>query len=304
MDRIENIDFCIRYLLEQNRTQADIPATLPEKQRLLRALMNVTEVESRANSSALPRCSNVTEGNVWEPQPLSEEFLHAQDAELQAQLQEKGIIDCDNATMLECESKLSLWQGDITRLRVDAIVNAANSQMMGCWHPLHACIDNCIHSAAGLQLRAECAEAMSGAECPPVHPEYTMGGTTYRHAFTSETLITKAYNLPCRYVLHTVGPIIPNGVPTRKQEEQLADCYRNCLGLAEANGCRSIAFCCISTGEFHFPNRRAAEIAIATVKEYTTSYALTHSHNNALTVVFNVFKDIDYDIYRELLAAR
>lgn len=279
MDRIENIDFCIRYLLEQNRTQADIPATLPEKQRLLRALMN-----------------------IWEPQPLSEAFLHAQDAELQAQLQDKGVVSLEDIAA-SADTPL-LWQGDITRLRVDAIVNAANSRMMGCWHPLHACIDNCIHSAAGLQLRAECAEAMSGAECPPVHPEYTMGGTTYRHAFTSETLITEAYNLPCRHVLHTVGPIIPDGVPTRKQEEQLANCYRNCLGLAEANGCRSIAFCCISTGEFHFPNRRAAEIAIATVKEYTTSYALTHSHNNALTVVFNVFKDIDYDIYRELLAAR
>ena len=279
MDRIENIDFCIRYLLEQNRTQADIPATLPEKQRLLRALMN-----------------------VWEPQPLSEAFLRAQDAELQAQLQDKGVVSLEDIAA-SADTPL-LWQGDITRLRVDAIVNAANSQMMGCWHPLHACIDNCIHSAAGLQLRAECAEAMSGAECPPVHPEYTMGGATYRHAFTSETLITEAYNLPCRHVLHTVGPIIPDGVPTRKQEEQLAYCYRNCLGLAEANGCRSIAFCCISTGEFHFPNRRAAEIAIATVKEYTTSYALTHSHNNALTVVFNVFKDIDYDIYRELLAAR
>lgn len=279
MDRIENIDFCIRYLLEQNRTQADIPATLPEKQRLLRALMN-----------------------VWEPQPLSEEFLRAQDAELQAQLQDKGVVYLEDIAA-SADTPL-LWQGDITRLRVDAIVNAANSRMMGCWHPLHACIDNCIHSAAGLQLRAECAEAMSGAECPPVHPEYTMGGTTYRHAFTSEALITEAYNLPCRYVLHTVGPIISDGVPTRKQEEQLAYCYRNCLGLAEANGCRSIAFCCISTGEFHFPNRRAAEITIATVKEYTTSYALTHSHNNALTVVFNVFKDIDYDIYRELLAAR
>ncbi|MBP3740926.1 MAG: protein-ADP-ribose hydrolase [Bacteroidales bacterium] len=287
MDRIENIDYCIRYLLEHNRTQADIPATLPEKQRLLRALMNVTEVESRANSSALPRCSNVTEGNVWEPQPLSEEFLHAQDAELQAQLQEKGIIDCNNASMLECESKLSLWQGDITRLRVDAIVNAANSQGLGCWHPLHACIDNAIHSAAGLQLRQECDNVLRGGEIA-----------------TGEAIITRGYNLPAKYVIHTVGPIVPTGIPTMEQELQLADCYRNCLGLAEANGCRSIAFCCISTGEFHFPNRRAAEIAIATVKEYTTSYALTHSHNNALTVVFNVFKDIDYDIYRELLAAR
>lgn len=287
MDRIENIDYCIRYLLEHNRTQADIPATLPEKQRLLRALMNVTEVESRANSSALPRCSNVTEGNVWEPQPLSEEFLHAQDAELQAQLQEKGIIDCDNASMLEYESKLSLWQGDITRLKVDAIVNAANSQGLGCWHPLHACIDNAIHSAAGLQLRQECDNVLRGGEIA-----------------TGEAIITRGYNLPAKYVIHTVGPIVPTGIPTMEQELQLADCYRNCLALAEANGCRSIAFCCISTGEFHFPNRRAAEIAVDTVKEYTTSYTLTHSHNNALTVVFNVFKDIDYDIYRELLAAR
>lgn len=259
MDRIENIDFCIRYLLEQNRTQADIPATLPEKQCLLRALMN-----------------------VWEPQPLSGEFLRAQDAELQAQLQDKGIIDCDNATILECESKLSLWQGDITRLKVDAIVNAANSQGLGCWHPLHACIDNAIHSAAGLQLRQECDNILRGGEIA-----------------TGEAIITEAYNLPCRHVLHTVGPIIPNGVPTKEQEAQLANCYRNCLGLAESNGCRSIAFCCISTGEFHFPNRRAAEIAVATVKEYT----LAHPHNNTI-VVFNVFKDIDYDIYRELLTAR
>ncbi|MBQ6741591.1 MAG: protein-ADP-ribose hydrolase [Bacteroidales bacterium] len=264
MDRIENIDFCIRYLLEHNRIQADIPAKLAEKQRLLRALMN-----------------------VWEPQPLSREFLRAQDAELQAQLQDKGVVSLEDISASGCTPLL--WQGDITRLRVDAIVNAANSRMMGCWHPLHACIDNCIHSAAGLQLRAECAEAMSGAECPPVHPEYTMGGTTYRHAFTSEALITEAYNLPCRHVLHTVGPIIPDGVPTRKQEEQLANCYRNCLGLAEANGCRSIAFCCISTGEFHFPNRRAAEIAVEACKDAT------------IKVVFNIFKDIDYDIYRELL---
>ena len=271
MDRIENIDFCIRYLLEQNRTQADIPATLPEKQRLLRALMN-----------------------VWEPQPLSEEFLHAQDAELQAQLQDKGVVSLEDIAA-SADTPL-LWQGDITRLRVDAIVNASNSQMMGCWHTLHACIDNCIHSAAGLQLRAECAEAMSGAECPPVHPEYTMGGTTYRHAFTSETLITEAYNLPCRHVLHTVGPIIPNGVPTKEQEAQLANCYRNCLGLAGSNGCHSIAFCCISTGEFRFPNRRAAEIAVETVKAFQCG-----RNARAPRVVFNVFKDIDYDIYSQLL---
>lgn len=239
MDRIENIDFCISYLLEQNQTQADIPAELAEKQRLLRALMN-----------------------IWEPQPLGEEFLHAQDAELQAQLQDKGVIEVEE----------SLWQGDITRLRVDAIVNAANSRGLGCWHPLHACIDNAIHSAAGLQLRRKCNDILKGGMIN-----------------TGEAIITPAYNLPAKYVVHTVGPIIPDGVPTCKQEEQLADCYHNCIGLAEANGCRSIAFCCISTGEFRFPNRRAAEIAVEACKDAP------------IKVIFNVFKDIDYDIYRELL---
>ena len=258
MDRIENIDFCIRYLLEQNRTQADIPATLPEKQRLLRALMN-----------------------VWEPQPLSGEFLHAQDAELQAQLQDKGVVSLEDIAA-SADTPL-LWQGDITRLRVDAIVNAANSQGLGCWHPLHACIDNAIHSAAGLQLRQECDNVLRGGEIA-----------------TGEALITEAYNLPCRHVLHTVGPIIPDGVPTKEQEAQLANCYRNCLGLAESNGCRSIAFCCISTGEFHFPNRRAAEIAIDVVHSWLHGTQAA----SLRTVIFNVFKDIDYDIYRELLAAR
>ena len=274
MSRIENIDFCIRYLLEQNHTQADIPAKLAEKQRLLRALMNVTEVESIANSFTMPRCSNVTEGNIWEPQPLSDEFFRAQNAELQAQLADKGIV----------EVKENLWQGDITQLKVDAIVNAANSRGLGCWHPLHACIDNAIHSAAGLQLRQVCNNILRGGEID-----------------TGDAIITPGYNLPSKYVIHTVGPIIATGNPTPEQERQLAACYRKCLELAETNGCRSIAFCCISTGEFRFPNRRAAEIAVQTVKEYTSSYALTHSHNNAFTVVFNVFKDIDYAIYRQLL---
>lgn len=260
MDRQDNLDFCIHYLMRQDGVDADVPPTLEGKQRLLRALMN-----------------------VWQPQLLSEEFLHAQDAELQAQLQDKGIVDCDNASVLECESELSLWQGDITRLKVDSIVNAANSVGLGCWHPLHACIDNAIHSAAGLQLRQECNRVLGGARIA-----------------TGNAIITPAYNLPCRHVLHTVGPIIPDGVPTRKQEEQLADCYRNCLDLAEANGCRSIAFCCISTGEFRFPNRRAAEIAIDMVHSWLHGTQAA----SLRTVIFNVFRDIDYDIYRELLAAR
>ena len=276
MNRTDNLDFCIRYLLEQNRTQADIPATLPEKQRLLRALMNVTEVESRANSFALPRCSNVTEGNVWEPQPLSDEFLRAQDAELQAQLADKGVVSLEDIA----SSEGNLWQGDITRLKVDAIVNAANSRGLGCWHPLHACIDNAIHSAAGLQLRQACNDLLRGGEIA-----------------TGDAIITPGFNLPARYVIHTVGPIIATGIPTPEQEQQLADCYASCLALALQNGCRSIAFCCISTGEFHFPNRRAAEIAVEAVNQ---SLIANHS---SLNVIFNVFKDIDYAIYRELLRA-
>ena len=245
MNRIENIDFCIRYLLEQNKVEAEIPDTLHDKQQLLRALMN-----------------------IWEPQPLSGVFLAAQDAELQAQLADKGIVEPEGA----------LWQGDITQLKVDAIVNAANSRGLGCWHPLHGCIDNAIHSAAGLQLRQECNDILRGDEIA-----------------TGDAIITKGYNLPAKYVIHTVGPIIATGIPTKEQERQLSDCYCSCIRLAQEKGCRSISFCCISTGEFRFPNRRAAEIAVETVTN-----ALTHSHINAFKVVFNVFKDTDNGIYCEL----
>ena len=241
MDRIENLDFCIRYLMEQDRVQADIPEGLHDKRQMLRALMN-----------------------IWEPQPLSDEFLKAQDAELQAQLADKGVV----------ETGQGLWQGDITRLKADAIVNAANSRGLGCWHPLHACIDNAIHSAAGLQLRRACNDMLRGSEIA-----------------TGDAIVTPAFNLPSRWVIHTVGPIIATGIPAREQERQLAECYRTCLRQAVDKGCRSIAFCCISTGEFHFPNRRAAEIAVEACKDAP------------IQVIFNVFKDIDYDIYRELLGA-
>lgn len=239
MNRIENIDFCIRYLLEQNKVEAEIPDTLHDKQQLLRALMN-----------------------IWEPQPLSGVFLAAQDAELQAQLADKGIVEPEGA----------LWQGDITQLKVDAIVNAANSRGLGCWHPLHGCIDNAIHSAAGLQLRQECNDILRGDEIA-----------------TGDAIITKGYNLPAKYVIHTVGPIIATGIPTKEQERQLSDCYRSCIRLAQEKGCRSISFCCISTGEFRFPNRRAAEIAVETCKDAP------------IQVLFNVFKDTDNGIYCELL---
>lgn len=244
MNRIDNIDYCIHYLLQQNHVEADVPTSLVEKQRLLRALMN-----------------------VWNPQPLCDEFLQAQDAELQAQLQDKGVVEPEGI----------LWQDDITCLKVDAIVNAANSQGLGCWQPLHNCIDNAIHSAAGLQLRQECNEILKGGMID-----------------TGEVIITKGYNLPAKYVIHTVGPIISAGeTPTLQQREQLANCYRNSLALAEANGCRSIAFCCISTGVFGYPNSEAAEVAVETVTQ-----AIKQSNIKA---IFNVFKDIDYDIYRQLL---
>ena len=173
-----------------------------------------------------------------------------------------------------------MWQGDITRLKADAIVNAANSRGLGCWHPLHSCIDNAIHSAAGVQLRQQCNDVLKGALID-----------------TGEAIVTPAYNLPSKYVIHTVGPIIPDGTPTQEQEKQLAACYVNSLHLAEANGCRSIAFCCISTGEFRFPNQLAAEIAVQTVKNYLTA----HPDCSVKQVVFNVFKNLDKDIYGRLL---
>ena len=260
MDRLENLKNIIMYLMADNRVSHRIPSTLEERQRMMRALMN-----------------------VWEPRPISEDFLKMQDAELQMQREDKGVVELEevaaaNSSLFTFHSSLLLWQGDITRLKVDAIVNAANAQALGCWAPLHNCIDNCIHSAAGIQLRKECNDTMQG-----------------RLLATGNAFITKGYNLPAKHVIHTVGPIIPDGIPTKEQEEQLAACYRSCLDLAEKNGLESIAFCCISTGVFHFPNQRAAEIAIETVKSYP--------RHSLKTIVFNVFLDKDRDIYEQLLGA-
>lgn len=223
--------------------------------------------------------------NVRPPLPVSEEFLRLQDEELQAQLQEKGVVELaavQQLSIFNSQFSISLWQGDITRLRVDAIVNAANTQMLGCFHPLHRCIDNAIHSAAGVQLREECHRLM----LQQGHPEPT-----------GRAKITKAYNLPCKYVIHTVGPIIPNGIPTAFQKEQLASCYHNIMACADENGLGSVAFCCISTGEFRFPNQLAAEIAVQSVKDYLNA----HPDCSVRQVVFNVFKDVDRDIYQPII---
>lgn len=212
--------------------------------------------------------------NVRPPMPLDENFLKLQDEILSAEVEERGIITLDDIP--DVEKNIKIWQGDITRLKVDAIVNAANSEMLGCFIPLHACIDNAIHSAAGLQLRDACNKISTGNE-PTGHAK-----------------ITAAYNLPSKFVIHTVGPIIPmNRQPNQAEENLLAACYESCLNLAAEKNLNSIAFCCISTGVFHFPNQRAAEIAVDTVKKFL--------REKNIVVVFNVFKDLDLEIYKKIL---
>lgn len=253
MNRYDNIGWICRYLLDENPRYRKmvIPENLEERQALMRSLLNIRM-----------------------PLPVTQEFLQAQDAELQAQLADKGTVEIDRQGLVE-------WQGDITRLKVDAIVNAANSQMLGCFVPMHRCIDNAIHSAAGVQLRLTCQEMIQGGEEP-----------------TGSARITPGFNLPAKYVLHTVGPIVTTARPLRQQEVQLASCYRSCLELADRNGLQSIAFCCISTGEFRFPNDLACGIAVQTVRDYLAY----HPETNLKTIIFNTFKDIDHELYRNALA--
>lgn len=217
--------------------------------------------------------------NIRKPAPAGREFLEIQDAYLQEETRQKGITDFSG--LLPIQEGIYLWQGDITTLCCDAIVNAANSGMTGCYHPLHSCIDNQIHSFAGIQLRLACAGLMEKQG----HEEET-----------GQAKITPAFNLPCKYILHTVGPII-YGKVTDTETELLSSCYRSCLALADGHGIKSLAFCCISTGEFHFPNSSAARVAVRTVKEYKRQ---THSR---IEVIFNVFKESDYEIYHRLLGA-
>lgn len=215
--------------------------------------------------------------NVRMPGKISGEFLKVQDEYLQRETEAKGVTDFSSLSPVR--KGIYLWQGDITTLRCDAIVNAANSGMTGCYVPCHGCIDNCIHTYAGIQLRNSCAELMAvqGHEEPA-------GGAK----------LTPAYNLPSRLVLHTVGPMV-SGRLTEKAEELLASCYRSCLDAADENDVESLAFCCISTGEFRFPNERAGEIAVQTVSAYL------RKSGSKIRVIFNVWKDIDYKIYRKLL---
>lgn len=257
----EKLDTLLRALLAERPEYSGIP--IPEsvdgKRVLLRSLMNVRM-----------------------PSPLPDRLMDIQDEELAEQSREKGVVDLGSIPVSPLNPRLRLWQGDITRLRVDAIVNAANSQMLGCFVPMHRCIDNAIHSAAGMQLREECAAIMreQGHDEP-----------------AGQAKITCGYNLPAKWVIHTVGPIVYGDYPTGRDCRLLADCYRNCLAVADERGLESVAFCCISTGEFRFPQDKAAEIAVAAVSEYLA----THPAARLDAIVFNVFKDSDYNIYKKLL---
>ncbi|MDE7453601.1 MAG: protein-ADP-ribose hydrolase [Clostridia bacterium] len=254
MNQKQKREFLIRYLLTENNLKSKIPDEENSQRALFRALVNVRM-----------------------PKPASEDFLQIQDEYLREELRLKGITDIAELTPVAPD--IYLWQGDITTLKCGGIVNAANSQMLGCFCPNHGCIDNAIHTFAGIQLRQACAEFME----LQAHEEPA-----------GQAKITKAYNLPCRYVIHTVGPIV-YGFLRKQHEIQLANCYRACLSLAEEYGIQSIAFCCISTGEFHFPNERAAQIAIQTVSEHK------RKTGRNIKVIFNVFKDYDYEIYAKLL---
>lgn len=256
MNQTDRRKYLIKALLsEQQRYKGvEISENALEQKTLLRSLMNIRMAA-----------------------PISDEFEKIQDEYLKEENTTKGFVYIED--MDEAETDLYIWQGDITRLKVGAIVNAANSGMTGCYQPCHSCIDNCIHTFAGIQLRNFCQQMMDeqGYEEP-----------------TGQAKITPAFNLPCDYVIHTVGPIVQRMLTT-EHENLLASCYENCLRVADENGVKSLAFCCISTGVFRFPNERAAQIAVQTVRKYKKE------NKSEIKVIFNVFKEEDLRIYEGLL---
>lgn len=274
MNAAEKTEMLLKKLIEDSAEYKGLDTQgygMVEKKRMIRSLMNIRM-----------------------PGELSEELLELQDEYLQDEREVKGIVRLtDLLTIGEAlnskspyAEKISLWQGDITRLEVGAIVNAANSQMLGCFVPCHRCIDNAIHSSAGMQLREECSQIMSQRRL-----KY---GRNYEEPTGTATL-TSAYNLPCDYVIHTVGPIVYGGLNDSLCQD-LRNCYENVLKCCLVHGIRSVAFCCISTGEFHFPNDKAAEIASKTVKDFL------EKHGDCMErIIFNVFKDSDLEIYKQIL---
>ncbi len=258
--------YLIRSLLaeEPQYKNYEIPADEGEQKKLLRALMNVRM-----------------------PKPLTKEFLEVQDAYLTAENEALGVVDVNDLTPSKMDDRIILWQGDMARLKVDAVTNPANSQMLGCFSPLHNCLDNILGSHAGLELREACNVYME--EQKKVH------GNNYEEP-TGQAMITPGYNLPAKYVIHTVGPIV-QGWLREQHKVLLASCYRSVLDKAEENNLESVALCCISTGVFMFPQDKAAEIAVRTVREWLKE----HPESRVKKVVFNVFKDEDLRLYNGLL---
>ncbi|MFV0466918.1 MAG: protein-ADP-ribose hydrolase [Lachnospiraceae bacterium] len=271
MNQKERLDYLVNFLCEDSDQYKKLQFAENEKRNALRSLMNIRM-----------------------PKYISSEFLQIQDDFLKQELLESGIVSWKEIPHIgeqfgiqyEHAQKVALWQGDITKLKVDAIVNAANSQMLGCFAPCHKCIDNAIHSAAGVELREECNSYMKAKKKEDPYYEEPTG----------RAVLTKGYNLSCRYVLHTVGPIV-KGALTESLKQDLRDCYRSCFQEAMSHGIRTIAFCCISTGEFHFPNEEAVKIAWTTIKEILNQHA-----DRLDRVVINVFKKLDLELYQELLS--
>ena len=274
MDQKQRLDYLVEKFKEDSAEYSGlaVPDSEPEKRRILRSLMNIRM-----------------------PHYLADEVLEVQDAFLKEDAREKGIVTLDQIPTVKdsCNSrdvlaeKISIWQGDITRLQVGAVVNAANSRMLGCFVPCHRCIDNAIHSAAGVELRAECSRQMN--------QKRIRYGQNYEEP-TGQAMLTKGYNLPAEYVIHTVGPIVYYEV-TDALREDLRNCYESVLNCCVEHQIRSVAFCCVSTGEFHFPNKEAAEIAVNTVKKFL------EKHGDAFDrVIFNVFKDMDLEYYEKQFA--
>lgn len=253
----QRLDYLVEAFKADSGEYRDLqtPSRPEEKRRILRSLMNIRM-----------------------PMALPASVLEVQDAYLAERAREKGIVQLADIPVIR--DGLSIWQGDITRLAVDAIVNAANAQMLGCFVPMHTCIDNCIHTFAGVQLRLKCAELMDAQGSPEP---------------TGQAKITPAYNLPAKTVIHTVGTICDRGIVTPKNVRELESCYRTCMDLAAQNDLKSIAFCCISTGVFGFPQKRAAEVAVRTVQKCLDDGSPVEK------VIFNVFKPEDEAYYLDLL---
>ena len=269
MTQDERLNILIEGFKADSVEYRDIPTpeSAEEKRQLLRSLMNIRM-----------------------PRPLPEDLRLVQDEYLRARADEKGVVALDDIPTLSSAhpfgNRLSLWQGDITRLKVDAIVNAANSAMLGCFQPCHNCIDNCIHTYAGVELRAECARQMEA-----LRRRY---GRHYEQP-TAVPMLTDGCSLPAKKIIHIVGPIV-NSALTAEHERQLAACYRNTLDLCAENGLKSVAFCGISTGVFHFPKQRAAEIAVQTVTDW-----LDEHPDKMERVIFAVLSDRSREIYETVL---